>query len=96
MAAGLPDATFQEAAVKAGWVEVAVGNSYASFDKRRQRILPTDEIGIDLEGGMAFGAALAHGRLDGDRYADLVIGAPLFDWAPQHVDALCGRRHVRF
>ena len=85
MAVGLPDATFKVAG--AGWVEVAYGNSYDSFDKRRQRITPTDQVGINLEGDTAFGAALAHGQLDGDHYADLVIGAPLYGLMPEQDDA---------
>ena len=85
MAVGLPEATFKGAG--AGWVEVAYGNSYDSFDKRRQRITPTDQVGINLEGDMAYGAALAHGQLDGDHYADLVIGAPLYGLMPEQDDA---------
>ena len=86
MAVGLPQAPFK--GIPVGLVEVAYGNSYHSFDKRRQQFFPNEEGGITLmEGGVAYGHALAHGRLDDDWYADLVIGVPLAD-GPQDAGAV--------
>ena len=61
-----------------GTVEVAYGNGYNSFAKRRQLLDPR-AYGVGLQTGAGFGATLTHGWLDDDRYTDLVIGIPRLD-----------------
>lgn len=84
-AIGLPGASI-EGAVRAGAVEVAYGNDYNSFDKRRQRITPGAELGVVAQPDSGFGASLAQGRLDEDRFEDLAVGIPRYD-AGKMVDA---------
>ena len=65
--------------VRSGAVEVAYGNGYNLFDKRRQRLIPGPELGVDAQADSGFGTSLAQGWLDADRFGDLVIGIPRYD-----------------
>ena len=68
-----------EGVVGSGAVEVAYGNGYNSFDKRRQVLTPGPALGVQAQIDSGFGSSLAQGELDEDWYADLVIGIPGYD-----------------
>jgi hypothetical protein len=78
LAIGLPGAK-GEGEIRSGAVEVAYGNGYNSFDKRRQRLTPGTELGVEVQPDSGFGASLAQGRLDEDWFEDLAIGIPRYD-----------------